>query len=144
MVLVLFYNVNNFITEQNLLLIILFNFLLSSYVGARIVIGNFIIILAYQVRAISSYIISPIFFSIQGYIIMRDRNELIAARYNTNKGNKKWKSVLDICQEGILILDNKKVAYYNKGFVEIAKSENINHESLLDDVNFNIRIRLID
>ena len=76
----------------------------------------------------------PIFFCIQGYVITRNKNELICEKYNTKMGNEKWRHVLDVCQEGIAICNSKKVMYHNKGLLRIISENKITS----DNIEYNV------
>ena len=66
---------------------------------------------------------------------MKAKHEWVACKYNVQRGFVNWRHGLDICQDGIVILQYNKIMFHNKGIDNILCKFGLNTGDVDNDVN---------
>lgn len=98
-----------------------------------------LISVVYSIQAYTTYILLAGFICVYAYISTRNEREFIAEKFNTAKSYERWKSVLRICQEGVVILEGDSVIFHNEGLKNILKSCSIQ----TNDIELGVRSYII-
>ena len=79
---------------------------------------------------------TPLYFIIHGYTMMRSKRELIIEKYNTKESFKKWKYALDVINNAVIIISQGKIIYRNNALSDILAKHKINTGNIINDVYF--------
>ena len=135
MTLVFFSSFNNFVVERKFLFIVPVNLLVALYTGIRVITGiSSALFLVYDARGLPSYVVGSAYFCVQGYALMHSRRELIAEEFNTKANAKRWKHVLQVSQDAVVIFSKQSVLYFNTALRSLLNSLNIASGNIEIDV----------
>ncbi len=81
-----------------------------------------------------SYLIGSLYFCVQGYILMHMRRELISEKYYAKMSTRRWKHVLEISQDAVMICGPGSVLYHNRALRDMLQAHNIGTDKINEDV----------
>ncbi|MDR3548593.1 MAG: hypothetical protein P4M11_10085 [Candidatus Pacebacteria bacterium] len=70
-------------------------------------------VVVYKISTLVTYLFATVAISVVGYCFIKMKRQLMLEGYKIKARSQKWKRVLDITQDAIVVCDGERVLYHN-------------------------------